>query len=318
MADAGRHKLKQNKPCKAGVLLPPYCVDTKHSRDPIDSTVTTSKTMTRPVLITVAPNGARKLKQDHSALPISAQELGATAASSSHAGAAMLHLHVRDKALQHSLDPELYRAAIAEVRRQAGAELIIQITTEAVGKFQPEEQIESVKRTRPEAVSLAIRELIRKPIYESAAAKFFQWLYRERIAPQWILYDQNDIEQFKSFCVRGLIPDELVHVLLVLGRYHQSQQSDPAELEKLIPHLDPHWLWSVCAFGSAEGRCMKSAVALGGHCRVGFENNLEVSAGRLADSNTELVETTAEAIIASGHTVADAGTARELFQISRR
>ena len=63
---------------------------------------------------------------------------------------------------------------------------------------------------------------------------------------------------------------------------------------------------------------MKSAVALGGHCRVGFENNLEVSAGRLADSNTELVETTAEAIIASGHTVADAVKARELFQISRR
>ncbi len=274
--------------------------------------------MTRPVLITVAPNGARKLKQDHPALPISPQELGAAAASSLHAGAAMLHLHVRDKALQHSLDPELYRAAMAEIRRQAGAEIIIQITTEAVGKFQPEEQIESVKRTQPEAVSLAIRELIPERTYESAAAKFFQWLYREHIAPQWILYDQNDIEQFKSFCARGLIPDELVHVLLVLGRYHQSQQSDPAELEKLILHVDPNWFWSVCAFGSAESRCMKSAVALGGHCRVGFENNLEVSAGSLADSNTELVESTAEAIMASGNTIADAGTARELFQISRR
>ena len=58
--------------------------------------------MSRPVLITVAPNGARKLKQDHPALPISPLELGATAASSLDAGAAMLHLHVRDKALQHS------------------------------------------------------------------------------------------------------------------------------------------------------------------------------------------------------------------------
>ena len=274
--------------------------------------------MTRPVLITVAPNGARKLKQDHPALPISPLELGATAASSLDAGAAMLHLHVRDNALQHSLDPELYRAATAEIRRQAGTELIIQITTEAVGKFQPEEQIESVKQTQPEAVSLAIRELIPGRTYESVAAKFFQWLYRERIAPQWILYDRNDIDQFKSFCARGLIPDELVHVLLVLGSYHQSRQSDPAELEKLIPHVDPNWLWSVCAFGSAESRCMKSAVALGGHCRVGFENNLEVSAGRLADSNTELVEATAEAIMASGNTIADAGTAREIFQISRR
>ena len=274
--------------------------------------------MTRPVLITVAPNGARKLKQDHPALPISPLELGATAASSLDAGAAMLHLHVRDKALQHSLDPELYRAATAEIRGQAGTELIIQITTAAVGKFQPEEQIESVKRTRPEAVSLAIRELIPERTYESAAAKFFQWLYREHIAPQWILYDQNDIEQFKSFCARGLIPDELVHVLLVLGRYHQSQQSDPAELEKLILHVDPNWFWSVCAFGSAESRCMKSAVALGGHCRVGFENNLEVSAGRIADSNTELVEATAQAIKASGNIVADAETARELFKIAPR
>ena len=274
--------------------------------------------MTRPVLITVAPNGARKLKQDHHALPISPLELGATAASSLDAGAAMLHLHVRDKALQHSLDPELYRAAIAEIRRQAGAQLIIQITTEAVGKFKPEEQIESVKQTQPEAVSLAIRELIPDHTFESAAAKFLLWLYQERIAPQWILYDQDDIEKFKSFCTRGLIPDELVHVLLVIGRYHETQQSDPAELEKLIPHVDPNWLWSVCAFGSEEGQCMKRAVVLGGHCRVGFENNLEVADGRQAASNTELVEATAQAIKASGNIVADAETARELFKISPR
>ena len=230
----------------------------------------------------------------------------------------MLHLHVRDKALRHSLDPELYLAAIAEIRRQAGAQLIIQITTEAVGKFKPEEQIESVKQTQPEAVSLAIRELIPDHTFESAAAKFLLWLYQERIAPQWILYDQDDIEKFKSFCTRGLIPDELVHVLLVIGRYDETQQSDSAELERLIPHVDPNWLWSVCAFGSEESQCMKRAVVLGGHCRVGFENNLEVADGRQAASNTELVEATAQAIKASGNIVADAETARELFKIAPR
>ena len=63
---------------------------------------------------------------------------------------------------------------------------------------------------------------------------------------------------------------------------------------------------------------MKRAVVLGGHCRVGFENNLDVADGRRAASNTELVEATAQAIKASGNTVADAETARELFKISPR
>ena len=93
-----------------------------------------ARKMTRPVLITVAPNGARKLKQDHPQLPLTADELGETAAACSAAGAAMLHLHVRDKNFAHSLDPERYRAAINQIRQAAGPDLIIQITTEAVGR----------------------------------------------------------------------------------------------------------------------------------------------------------------------------------------
>ena len=143
---------RYNLLCKPTVLLP-TCQSKSALRDFSYLTVTKSSPMTRPVMITVAPNGARKLKKHHPALPISPVELGATAASSFDAGASMLHLHVRDKNQKHSLDPDLYCLATQEIKRQAGSELIVQITTESVGKYRPEEQIECVKRTKPEAVS---------------------------------------------------------------------------------------------------------------------------------------------------------------------
>lgn len=274
--------------------------------------------MTRPVLITVAPNGARKLKQDHPALPLTADELGQTAAACVEAGAAMLHLHVRDKNFAHSLDPERYQTAIAQIRKTAGPDLIIQITTEAVGRYQPAEQIACVRKARPEAVSLAPRELIPTAKDESAAASFFQWLYIERISPQYILYDGDDIQTFKSLCQRGLVPDESIHVLLVLGRYHKAQESDPEALAPLLAQLESSWLWSVCAFGRNESHCMDAAIKAGGHCRVGFENNLLLPDGDTAGSNVDLVQTTADLVTQAGCRVADAAVAREMLQIHPR
>ena len=274
--------------------------------------------MSRTVLITVAPNGARKQKQDHPELPLSVEEMGRSAAATLEAGAAMLHLHVRDKNLAHSLDPELYRAAIRAVREAAGPDLIIQITTEAVGRYQPAEQMECVRKTRPEAVSLAIRELIPDARQESSAASFLQWLHKERIAPQYILYDQEDIRNFQSLCQRGLVPDESIHVLLVLGRYHEALESDPEELAPLLGELDENWLWSVCAFGRNESLCMEQAIEHGGHCRVGFENNLLLPDGDQAPSNVELVETTAALVERAGLSVADPLTAREILRIDQR
>ena len=149
------------------------------------------------VMIAVAPNGARKTQRDHTQLPITSQSLAATAAGCREAGACMIHLHVRDDSQSHSLDSDRYKAAIKAIRKEVGSELIIQITTEAVGIYQPAQQMQAVKEVRPEAVSLAIRELC--PIgsdagREKEAANFFAWLYREHVSPQYILYSIEDIQ----------------------------------------------------------------------------------------------------------------------------
>ncbi|MCP4385917.1 MAG: 3-keto-5-aminohexanoate cleavage protein, partial [Hyphomicrobiales bacterium] len=109
----------------------------------------------RPVLLAVAPNGARLRRTDHPALPMTPDELARTASACLEAGAAMIHLHVRDRHGAHVLDAELYRDAIRAVRSSVGTRMIVQITTEALGRYQQEHQIAVVAAVRPEAVSLA-------------------------------------------------------------------------------------------------------------------------------------------------------------------
>ena len=111
------------------------------------------------MMVAVAPNGARKQKVDHRALPITPAELAATAAECQDAGASMIHLHVRDDRGGHLLDAQAYRAATAAVRDAVGPDMIIQVTTEAVGIYSVDEQIAVVQELKPEAVSLAVREL---------------------------------------------------------------------------------------------------------------------------------------------------------------
>jgi 3-keto-5-aminohexanoate cleavage enzyme len=92
------------------------------------------------VIVTVAPNGGRKTKADHPALPLTADELARTAAECLERGASMIHLHVRDKDGGHSLDPEAYRSVIARICEEVGDRLVLQITSESLGRYSPAEQ----------------------------------------------------------------------------------------------------------------------------------------------------------------------------------
>ena len=86
----------------------------------------------QPLVLAVAPNGARKTKADHPALPIGPEELAETAKACAGAGASMIHLHVRDAEGQHSLDVGRYLAATEAIRAAVGEDLVIQIlNTEA-------------------------------------------------------------------------------------------------------------------------------------------------------------------------------------------
>ena len=257
----------------------------------------------RNIAIAVAPNGGRKTKADHPALPLTPADLAATAAECLEAGAAMIHVHVRDTDGKHLLDADAYRAATVAIREAVGDRLVIQITSEALGIYRPEEQMRVVRETRPEAVSLALREYLGEGSDEKAFADFLVWLAREKVMPQIILYDAEDARRLDALRSKGALPWENVPVLYVLGRYTKTQQSAPADL---LPFLSPDaprfGPWMVCAFGRDEAACTATAALLGGHVRVGFENNLLLPDGSTAASNAELVKAVTAITGAAGRT----------------
>ncbi|HWK64654.1 MAG TPA: 3-keto-5-aminohexanoate cleavage protein [Rhizobiaceae bacterium] len=257
--------------------------------------------------IAVAPNGGRRTKSDHPAIPLTPAELARTAAECLAAGAGMIHVHVRKPDGSHLLDADAYGEAIGAIRSEVGRSLVIQITTEALGIYQPAEQIAVLKAVRPEAASLALREIVPGDASEPAFVEALEWMARENVLPQIILYEPAEAMRLAAMRKRGMLPWDDVAVLYVLGRYTVSQTSQPADLLPFLSPEAPRFRhWSVCAFGRHEAACVVAAALLGGHVRVGFENNLLLPDGTQAPNNAALVAAVSTAIRSLGSGLQDA------------
>jgi 3-keto-5-aminohexanoate cleavage enzyme len=275
--------------------------------------------VSQPIAIAVAPNGARKTHADHPALPITPDELAACARQCVDAGAAMLHLHVRRPDGTHSLEPDDYRPAVAAVQQAVGDALVLQITTEAVGIYTPAQQMASVRALQPEAISAALRELVPDAAHEAEAARFFGELAAARTAIQYILYSADDVVRYRDLRARGVLPDTPHWVLFVLGRYSAGQRSDPSDLLPFLQAwadggaLTANVPWAMCAFGPREAECALTAALLGGHARLGFENNMALPDGSTAPDNAALVTNLRRHLDALHRPLASAAELRRWF-----
>lgn len=269
-------------------------------------------------LIAVAPNGARRTKTDHTALPIQPEEIAHVAGEAVLAGAGLIHLHVRDDANQHSLDPARYRDALSAIKDTVGDALIAQITTEACGIYSRDEQMRVVQALRPEACSIALRELCPTDQPEDTATfqHFLEDCHKEGILLQHILYNEADLARFRRLQSEGIIPESRPFVLLVIGRYATNPdcwQPDFLTLMNAL-HAAPDMMpdWAVCGFGVAQLSILTAAASLGGHVRVGFENGLHLPDGTLAHTNGELIEACASAFRGLGLSPMTASEARNM------
>ncbi|MFD2738898.1 3-keto-5-aminohexanoate cleavage protein [Sulfitobacter aestuarii] len=238
----------------------------------------------------VAPNGARKGKADHPALPITLPEIIETAHACHRARADGLHLHLRDAGGVHILDSGLYREALAALG-EAVPDLAVQVTTEAVGLYTPAEQRQLVRDLRPALVSVSLAEMLAEGEFD-AGEEFYKECAEAGTAVQHILYGVDDLALFDRMETEGRLPAGPSQMLFVLGRRAKDQQSDPADLAPFI-----RWLaqrgdqpdWAICAFGRGETRCLQEAAEAGGKLRVGFENSFRNGDGTLAKDNAERV-----------------------------
>lgn len=224
----------------------------------------------------------------------------------------MIHLHVRDDQDGHTLDVNKYREATAAIRDRVGQDIVIQATTEAVGIYSAEQQMDMVLELEPEAASLAIKELV--PYGEEEKARsFFAEVKKQNIMPQFILYSAEDMVRCQALIADGVIPFKTPFLLFVLGRYTAGQKSHPKDLLPFMEITPEETDWAVCAFGPLEHAAASCALAMGGHVRVGFENNMLLKDGRQATCNADLVCQARDVATAIGRSIATPRDIRTKF-----
>lgn len=232
----------------------------------------------------VAPNGARLQKADHPALPVTIPEIVADAKACFDAGAGAIHAHVRGNDGSHILDKGLYLELLQELA-QTVPHMDVQITTEAVGRYEADVQMDVALGVGASMVSVATREIIRAG--KTKAKAFFQTCTDAGIDVQHILYDLADCAMLFD-----LMGQDISQLLFVLGRYDSKGVDQTQNLLKFAnwrTQYAPQTDWAVCAFGPTEPHYLKAAHDLGGKCRVGFENSRHLSNGQIAQSNADKV-----------------------------
>ncbi|MEM1284527.1 MAG: 3-keto-5-aminohexanoate cleavage protein [Pseudomonadota bacterium] len=274
-----------------------------------------ARPMRDPVVLMVAPNGARRVRGDHPRLPLTEQEIVDEVAQAHEAGAQAAHVHVRDDEGQHVLDAARYRSLTEALRPRCGDKLIVQITTEAAGRYSPTEQHAVVEAVEPSAVSIALGELFSDPAENKRNGDFLHWVRESGIAVQWILYAPEDVTRLGTLIQQGFVPRGSA-MLFVLGRYSVDHNSRPDDLWPFLAARSAHSAirtapYSVCAFGRGETACLTAGLLHGGNARVGFENSLWHPDGSVAESNAERVAYLVTIIKQLGWTLATADEARE-------
>ncbi|MEH6455062.1 MAG: 3-keto-5-aminohexanoate cleavage protein [Cocleimonas sp.] len=245
------------------------------------------------ILVAVAPNGARKTKSDHPMIPLSSAETAQTANDCMTVGASMIHLHVRNPDdNSHSLSAELYQKAIDAIDSSCQQQMFVQVTSEAVGIYTPDEQFEMIHLLKPGAVSIGLREI--KSLDENVIHEHFIKMKAANIHPQIILYNEYDLNNYHDWLARKVLPGNTYPILLVIGKPTPEGSFENSYLnDENVKNLQAS-SWMICAFGENEFSAAKLAASLGGHIRIGFENNSVLADGSEAEDNASLINQIAQ------------------------
>ena len=246
----------------------------------------------KPLIITAAITGAETSKDMNPNLPVTPAEQAADAAACVAAGAAVIHLHVRNAAEKPSQELGDFRAAIEAIRKACSPAPIIQISTGgAVGEAM-ERRIAPIVQLKPEMASLNIASMnfgddlfLNHPADVRKLAGHMRDL---KVTPEVEVYDAGHIEIAKKLLKEGLLAHP-IHYQFVLG-VPGGLSGEPKNLQFMVDAVGPEDTWAVAGIGRYELPCAVMAVAMGGWVRVGFEDNVYYHKGELAQSNAQLVE----------------------------
>ncbi len=242
-------------------------------------------------MITVAATGAETAKADAPALPVTLDELVVTARSCAAAGAAMIHVHVRDDHAAPTLDLGRLRETVGALRDET--DLVVQLSTGGA-VTDPEAARIAVLDTEPDSASLSCGTVNFGDDVFVNRWPFMVELYRRmqerEVVPEFEIFDLGQVTAMSRLLDKYGPPyGGHVHADLVMG-VPGGMPGTPAALVAAVAALPGGATWSATGVGRSTLPVALAALSAGGHLRVGMEDTLSFLPGEPVRDNAQLVE----------------------------
>lgn len=292
--------------------------------------------MSRKVVITCALTGSFDTVAKNPAVPVTPIDIARSALDAAAAGAAVVHIHVRDpETTKASMELALYEETVARIREK-NDEVVINLTTGAGGRFVPHADEPSragagtslsspavrtrhVEAIRPEICTLDVGSLnFGEHLFVNTPGHLREMAERAKAAgakPEIEVFDLGHIEFAKRLVADGHIAEPpLFQICLGIPWGAPATPETMMEMKRRLP---ANAIWSGFGIARAQFEMVALAASLGGNVRVGLEDNLYLSRGRLAPSNAALVEKAATLLALLDCSAATPAEAREIFHLGR-
>lgn len=288
--------------------------------------------MQRKVIISCAVTGSADTPSRNPAVPVTPQQIANSALDAAKAGAAIVHIHVRDpQTTKPSMDIALYREVVERIRA-SGSDVLINLTTGPGARFthddndpskagpgsvlkSPEQRVRHVIELKPDICSLDMgslnmgdRVFVNTP---SHLRKMAEAIKKAGVMPELEVFETGHLLLAKNFIDKGHVqPPGMFQICLGISWGQPATPEAMTYMRNLLPPAAP---WFAFGISLHQFPMVAQTVLLGGHPRVGLEDNIYLEKGKLAPSNAALVEKAADIIQILGDTVATPREARQIL-----
>ena len=290
----------------------------------------------RPTLLTCAVTGNLTKPEQTPYLPVTPAQIADECLAAAEAGAAVVHIHVRDPATgRPSMDVDHYRDVVDRIRRRHRS-LVINLTTGPGGRYvpseddpkiyaagttllPPEKRVEHIALIRPDICSLDLNTMNSGPdvvINTPRNVRRMAAVMRASgVKPELEIFDSGDLHLARDLIQDGTLDGPGMWTFVLGVKYGFA--ATPETLLYARNLLPAGAIWAAFGIGRAEFPIVAQSWLFGGHSRVGLEDNIYLEKGVLAKGNAELVAKAAELLRQLGGRLASVDQAREMLNLKR-
>ncbi len=273
----------------------------------------------KKVIISAALTGAVTTKGNNPNLPTQPKEICESAIACYEAGAAVVHIHVRDDDDQASMRFDKFEEAVTLIR-ETGCPVVINLTSSGGQGFSWEERIKPFKVLKPEMASFdsGTMNWLNSVVFMNEP-EFLELCGKEMIEanvkPEIEVFDIGMLNTAKYYLKKGILQAP-AHFQICLGA-PGGMEATTENLVYVVNHLPEDCTWSTFGIGRGANEILMAALAMGGNVRVGLEDNVYYNAGQLAESNEQFVARVARLAKEIGKEVATPDDARQILGLRK-